>query len=142
MADGFTGMSEFVADLRALGPSLQREGDAIASKHAEAAAQATRAGYAVRSGRLRNGVRVERLRLGAYQVKSRARHAHLYEDGTERRFLNSNGAPRGAMPERPTMIPAAIRWRARMREQLIGLVKRTRIRGMTGTLDVVERRGD
>jgi len=81
------------------------------------------------TGNLRAGVTVQvnhaRAATSAV-VRSRARHAHLFEWGTRARRTR-RGASRGAMPEAPhnqRMIPIAIRVRRRMVEQLIALVER------------------
>ena len=139
MAEGFTGMAELIADLQALGPAKEQEAGVIVSKHAEAAAQAVRVGYPVKEGGLRNGVVVKVIGATRRLVISRARHAHLFERGTVRRSTNSTGANRGTMPAGNVFIPTVVRWRTRMNEQLIAMVKRSKVRGMTGTLDVVNR---
>jgi hypothetical protein len=140
MADeGFTGMAALIADLEALGPSCEREAGVIIDKHPEAMAQSVRAGYPVKDGALRNGVVVRKIRPLRNVVVSRAKHAHLFERGTVRRSRASDGANRGTMPAGNVFIPAAVRWRGQMNQQLIGMVRRSKVRGMTGTLDVVER---
>lgn len=137
MADGFSGMAELIADLQALGPELEREARPIVAKHAEAAGQAVRAQYPVVTGNLQRGVSVRAAEPLRYQVRTRAPHAHLYEGGASR-----PGPPsRGTMPANPTFIPTVIRWRRQMVEQLAGIVRRSKVRGMTGSLDLV-RRGD
>ena len=148
MAEGFTGMAELIADLQALGPNLERESGGIVSKHAEAAAQSIRAQYPEKTGNLRRGVVVKSISPVRKRVLSRAHHAHLWERGTADRETRE-GFDRGAMhkgnpslsiqPAGNVFIPTVVRWRALMKQQLVGIVRRSKVRGMTGTLEVVER---
>lgn len=139
MAEGFTGMAQLIADLEALGAKVEREASHVVQAHANAAATEIRSAYPVKEGNLRNGVSVETVSPLRYRVASRARHAHLYERGSVQRSTHDTGANRGMMPPKPTLIPIAVKQRGRMVRALVNLVRRQKVRGMTGTLDVVER---
>lgn len=142
MAEGFTGMAQLIADLQALGPKCAGESGKIVPAHANSAAVDIRSSYPVVEGNLRDGVTVEDRGPLVKQVVNKAPHAHIYERGTVARYTHSTGAGRGTMPAGNKFIPRAIKWRARMNEQLVNMVRRQKVRGMTGTLDVVERGGD
>lgn len=131
-------MRELIADLEALPQALQGEASKIVEAHANSAAVEIRGAYPVREGGLRNGVKVVVGSALVRRVLSVARHAHLYERGSVRRITGS-GANRGTMPAANVFIPRVIRARARMVGALIALVERSKVRGMTGTLEVVER---
>ncbi len=124
------GLTEFRAALRALPAELAQEGETIVVSHATEAKREVTSGYPKGpTGNLQRGVTltVEKSHFGTTAiVKSHARHAHLYEDGTKLRRTRS-GANRGQMPRAPEanrMIPKVIRIRARMRQALIELVKK------------------
>jgi hypothetical protein len=74
-----------------------------------------------------------------WKVKSKAPHAHLYEYGTLKRYTRGTGAHRGKMDPTPTFVPSAQRWRARMVDDLIALLKRQTVPGMSGQMDVQQR---
>jgi len=149
------GLAELRQQLRELPQDLNNEAVAIVRAHAEEAARAIRAGYPEgKTGNLRRGVTVESnsSKFGASAiVRSRAKHAHLFEKGTKDRYTGgpndwssrraqrfafkakhglikpSRPAYRGAMPAaQPSeaMVPKAIRARRRMHEALLDLVRR------------------
>ncbi len=124
------GLTEFRAALRALPADLAAEGAQIVVAHATEAKREIAVGYPTGpTGNLKRGVTldVETNQFGTIaRVRSHAKHAHLYEDGTGPRRTRS-GANRGRMPSAPEanrMIPKVIRIRARMRQALIELVKK------------------
>lgn len=127
------GFDELRAALRALPAELAGEAIAIVEKNAIDMMTEVRAVYRLhrRTGRLEGGVVVRRLsksRFGAgIEVRSTAPHAYIVENGTQARHT-SLGANRGSMPDSAppahVFIPAAIRHRRTMREQLKALVER------------------
>lgn len=124
------GLTELRQALRQLPADLTEEAGAIVLSHAEEAARQIQTAYPVGpTGHLRGGVVVEQRQsplAATALVRSRARHAHLFERGTTFRRTDS-GANRGTMPEAPInqqMIPIAIRLRGRMVQQLKALVRR------------------
>jgi len=137
----WTGLDELKAFLRTLPADLAQEGNAIVYSHARMAQQEVANAYPVVSGNLARNVRVTidlQSRYGARAlVKSAAKHAWLYEHGTEGKIRYYSGtdkrgrvfkqASRGAMPEAPRekqAIPKFIRWRTRMYAQLAAMVER------------------
>lgn len=137
--DGFSGMAELIADLGRMGESVHTDAAGIVRASADLMEAELMQNYPSKSGTLRDRVVTEELGPLRVRVRNKAPHAHLYEFGTTQRFTAGRGANRGTMPANPTFIPAAIRARRRMREELIGLMKRQQVRGMTGTMEVRER---
>lgn len=140
---GFSGMAELIADLGKLGEAAQREGAVVVQQAATSMASELQSAYPSHEGVLRGRVVVENRSAGSgpalrWKVRSKAPHAHLYEYGTVRRFTADTGANRGTMPATPTFVPAAIRTRRRMVEGLKAVIRRQRVRGMTGQLEVRE----
>lgn len=124
------GLQELRTALRNLPADLADEAAAIVEAHAEDAARNIQAAYPEGpTGNLKRGVtrEINRSRFGsAAIVRSRAKHAHLFEKGTAQRRTKT-GANRGAMPQAPEserFIPKAIRARARMVTALKDLVRR------------------
>ena len=124
------GMEALRAQLRQLPEALAREADAIVQAHADEARRDIQSAYPEGpTGNLKRGVTksVDRSRfMSGAIVRSRAKHASLFEHGTRRR-QTSTGANRGAMPqpqESQRFVPKAIRARARMTRALIDLVRR------------------
>lgn len=124
------GLAELRTALRNLPEDLAREGDVIVLAHAEDAARQIQTAYPEGpTGNLKRGVVVERNRSKFYTqglVKSRAKHAWIFENGTDVR-RTSKGANRGRMPqadETKRFIPKVVRLRARMVKQLVELVRR------------------
>lgn len=117
----------FLQELRKLPESLRGDGARVVAGAASKAAQELRRAYTEGpTGNLKAGIKVEtnatKFGTGAV-VKVTAKHAHLYEFGTQIR-RNKAGANRGAMPPKPTAIPVFIRRRREMYEQLIDLLER------------------
>lgn len=128
------GMAELRAALRRLPDDLAGEAGHIVEAAANAAAAEVRQGYQARlkghgrqPGRLVGGVSVSRFEAGraaaAAVLKSDAPHAWMFEHGTQARHTDL-GANRGAMPPAHVFVPAAMRVRARMYEELAALVRR------------------
>ena len=88
------------------------------------------------TGNLRRGVRVEQIGPYNWRVRSTARHTHLVEEGTGRRFTKGTGAFRGVMPASHIFVPLAVRTRALMVSRLEAMVERetgaTIVRGGVG----------
>ncbi|MGE0460901.1 MAG: HK97 gp10 family phage protein [Vicinamibacterales bacterium] len=140
--EGFTGMADLIADLGRMGEDVQREAAGVVRSTAELMQAEVVRDYDEADGDLRRGVVVEPGRgVSAdlalrWKVRSKAPHAHLYEFGTVQRFTAGTGANRGTMPAAPTFVPAAVRARARMVDRLTALLRRQRVKGMTGTMEV------
>lgn len=125
------GLEEFRAALRNLPRQLTNEAGAIIMAHADEARRRVQDGYPEGpTGNLRSGVtlKVERSsQYGAFaQVRSRAPHASIFENGTKVRRTRS-GANRGAMPKPPArarMIPTVVVQRARMVHALKAMLER------------------
>lgn len=124
------GLSDLRTALRELPETLTDEAAGIVQAAGlDAKAQIQTAYPEGATGNLRGGVtvRVNHARASTSAVvRSRARHAHLFEWGTRARRTR-RGANRGAMPEAPQaqrMIPIAIRVRRQMIDRLIALVER------------------
>lgn len=137
------GIADLSAALRALPAELRDEAAPIVEDAVDRAAAAVRAGYPVGptkkvkgrmrpGGTLKAGVSVESVtgpsNFGtAVVLKSAAKHAWLFENGTELRETKL-GWKRGRMPAGKVFIPIVIRERGKMREALIAFV---RARGFT-----------
>lgn len=146
-AEGFQGMAALLRGLERLGETVQVEAAGIVRGTAELMRARVRARYRRRSGVLQDRVVVEEMTRGAggrttgagslrWKVRSKAPHTHFYEDGTAERFTAGTGAGRGRMPAQPTFVPEAVLARERMVHQLISLVSRQTVPGMTGRLEV------
>lgn len=134
--EGFSGMPELIAGLARMGEHVQREAAGITRSAAQVMAARVVSQYPSHTGTLRSRVVVESLSPLRQKVRSKAPHAHLFEKGTVNRRTASTGANRGRMPARPTFIPEAVRARGRMVDELIALLKRQTVPGMTGTMEV------
>jgi hypothetical protein len=123
------GLTELRRELRNLPEDLAREAGVIVTAQAELAKDQIQRAYPEKTGHLRSGITVNRDhdRYGAAAiVRSRAKHAHLYEYGTRPRRTNA-GANRGSMPQAPDanrMIPIIVRRRRAMMVGLIALLER------------------
>jgi hypothetical protein len=107
-----------------------------ASKHIDAASNGmsseVRQQYAVKTGELVRGVEIVQKGPLFKQVRSKAKYAAAYEFGSVARHTNA-GAYRGTMPPKPTFVPSRERHRTRMFERFEQLIKRIKVRGMTGS---------
>lgn len=138
--DGFDDLSRTIEALpddlsrRELAPVVRSHADGLAAELRTAYDQGGTGTLAARVsaevGRDPRGLRMK--------VRSRAPHAHLYEFGTVRRFTAGTGANRGTMPAQPTFIPAAIRWRERMKRAAKTALQGLRVPGFHGSPEVRE----
>jgi len=130
------GLDELRAQLRRLPEELATEAGDIVLAHAEGAQREIVSGYPTGPGSkkfppgtLKGRVSIERNRskvTTAAIIRSRAPHAVIFERGTVRR-MTDKGYNRGRMPEASDaqrMIPKVIRWRRKMVDALIELVRR------------------
>lgn len=125
----WNGLDELREELRNLPEVLAQEASGIVQRAAGDAAQEIRAGYQAhrRTGNLAEHVKVEPRGIGpfgtALVVKSTAKHAAIFEIGTQARHTKL-GANRGSMPPGRVFIPAVIRRRRGMYERLKELLVR------------------
>ena len=111
----FTGIHETQAELRAQPEALAKATQGLAMRTARDAAADIRKSYPKRSGRLREGVRVQRgygagkTKASAYVVNTNP-IAHNYEHGTQARHTK-HGIDRGTMPAGNIFVPRMVRWR-------------------------------
>jgi hypothetical protein len=123
----WNGLAELREQLRNLPAELTGEASHLVEGAANAAAADIKAGYPVRTGNLRDHVFVSHRDKGRFSsgavVKNTAKHAHIFEVGTQARH-NSLGANRGSMPPGNVFIPAVIKRRRAMYEQLKALIDR------------------
>ena len=126
----WNGLDEFRDALRNLPEHLAAEAEDIVVAAATGAKLTIQTNYPLGpTGNLKRGVQLSRDRSPAQikcVVSSRAPHAHIFEKGTDRR-KNRRGANRGRMPRAPygqAFIPAAIRARAVMTDQLVAMLRR------------------
>ena len=136
-----SGMAELIRALGQLPAQLAQEAEGVVQATASLMAAEVKRDYPQgETGNLRKGVVIDhepgvngRIRA---RVRSTAKHSHLYEYGTVQRFTDSTGANRGTMPAQPTFVPAAVRNRARMVAKLTEVLRRTKVPGMDGQLEV------
>lgn len=121
------GLEELRVELRNLAPHLREEAKALVFAKGDEAKAAIIAEYHEGpTGNLRRGVTAKK-EYGTFSVavliRSRAKHAWLYEHGSQARHTDL-GANRGAMPARPTFEPIMARKRRELQDDLIALVER------------------
>jgi hypothetical protein len=123
----WNGLAELREALRNLPADMTAEASHVVEGAANAAAADIKAGYPVRTGNLRDHVFVSHQDKGRFSagavVKNTAKHAALFEHGTQARH-NSLGANRGSMPPGRVFIPAVIKRRRIMYQQLRALLER------------------
>ena len=126
----FSGLEELRTALRNLPAELAADASQIVQRRAENVATSVKAAYPSRTGNLRAGVKLTHVDQGKYSagviVKSSAKHAWLYEYGSETRtYTTIHGVkhPTGKMPPRPTFVPIVQRQRRAMWEDLAGLLR-------------------
>lgn len=126
------GLAEFRQQLRNLPETFQQEGTVIVDAHAaDFERQMTTAYPKGPTGNLKRGVtrNVTQSRFGgASVVRSRAKHAALFEKGTQVR-QTARGLNRGQMPE------------AKPNEQFVARAIRVRRRMVAALMDLIERAG-
>lgn len=122
------GFDELRRQLQELTPHLAEEAGQIVTSHAEQAATTIRVAYHEhrKTGNLERGVKVDQAHhsgAGAVaRVRSTARHASIFEYGTQARHTDI-GANRGAMPPAHVFVPAVVKERRAMVTDLIHLVE-------------------
>lgn len=128
----FEGLEELRAQLRALPDELTGEASNIIDATANAAAVELRTGYQRKikgrgTGNLVKGVVLSRIDRGRFTagviVKSTAKHASIFEFGTQTRKTDL-GYDRGAMPPGNVAIPIFERQRRGMYERLKAMLAR------------------
>lgn len=128
------GLVALQKQLRALPDHLCAEAQAIVESHAHAAANAIIAAYPTVTGNLKRGVRVETTDMGRYGVGVRlrnvAKHAYIYEVGTQGRHRFRRGKDVGPMPAGHVFLPIVIRQRRRMYGALEAMLKAEGFRTM------------
>jgi len=111
------GLREFQTWLESLPENVSTEAEHIVQGEANAAAFAIRSRYPARTGNLRSKVvvqrRVSRGGLVSYVVKNTARHAAIFEYGTQARHTRI-GANRGSMPPGHVFLPIVLQRRRAM----------------------------
>lgn len=131
----FDGLDELRAALRRLPDDLTGEASHIVEGAANGAAATIGAGYAVKSGELLEGLTVTHAHAGKYGagmvVKNTAKHAWLYDNGSEaRHYVTASGAEHatgkmwGRRPPTHLFVRSVVRARRRMFEQLKAMVTR------------------
>ena len=123
----FDGLSELREALRNLPGDLTGEARNEVEGAANGAAADIKRSYPVRTGNLRDGLTVTHFDQGMFStgalVKNTAKHAFIYEYGTQARH-NAIGANRGSMPPGHVFVPAVIRARRLMYERLKSMLVR------------------
>lgn len=130
MASSFEirGRDEFLQALRSLPDEMREEGAQMVEARAREANGTITAEYeaARESGNLVNHqkIEIEHTPAGTIaRIKNTAKHAHIYENGTQIRKTKA-GANRGSMPPAHVFIPNVIRSRRSLTEDLVGLLQR------------------
>jgi len=123
------GLEELRAELRNLAPMLRAQAQGLVFDAADRAKAEIVAAYPQRTGNLRRGVTIQK-DFGqfyvAVQIRSRAKHAWLYEHGSvARHYVTVDGRDHltGSMPARPTFEPIMARRRRALNDALIELVR-------------------
>jgi hypothetical protein len=131
----FEGLAELRAALLALPADLTAEASGIVTATANEAARSIVDGYPTRTGNLKDGVYVTRVRVSTFGtaavVTNRAKHAFIFEMGTQARH-NAIGANRGSMPPGRVFVPRVQRYRARMYGELADMIARHGLEVTTG----------
>ena len=122
------GLDDLRQALKSLPGELVHEASTIVHTQAEAAQRQVIATYPVGpTGNLRRGVRLETRAddrgSASAKLRSSARHAHLFEQGTKPRQWK-NGKSTGVMLARPVFVPIVVERRRVMLAALIELVER------------------
>ena len=139
----FDGLIEMIDDLRRMPTEIEKAASWHVQEAAETMASEVRGEYPTVTGNLARGVRVTRVNAFRAIVRSTARHAWLYEKGSvARRHASGKVGRQDARGDAEVFIPAAIKARQHMTEQLVRVVESQTVRGMTGRLTVQERGGD
>ncbi len=124
------GFADFREALRSLPPELSGEAGRLVEASTNAATAAIKAGYHVKSGNLAGHVysTIQRNGAGAIgTVKNTAKHAWIYENGTQaRHYVTVNGVQHltGRMPPFHVFVPAMLRERRRLDNDLADVLVR------------------
>jgi hypothetical protein len=117
----WTGLAELREALQNLPADLTTDASTIIDHTANEAARNIVDGYPTRSGHLKDGVSVTHTRSSQFGaaavVLNKAKHAYIFETGTQARH-NAIGANRGSMPPGRVFVPRIVRYRARMYDDL------------------------
>ena len=133
----FDGMIEMIDDLRRMPTEVEKAASWHVQEAAETMASEVRGEYPTVTGNLVRGVKVTRINAFRAVVRSTARHSSLYERGTvERKHASGKGVGKMPKPDPTVFIPAAIKARRHMTEQLVRVVEAQTVHGMTGRLTV------
>lgn len=132
------GLAELQAALRSLPEQFAGEAAHEVEAAANSAAFDIRSAYGAHrySGKLQDSVKVNQRpgKFGAKAtVKTTAKHAHLFEFGTQARHTTL-GVSRGSMPPGNIFLPRIIKARRQMQARLIAMLERAglRVRGDAG----------
>jgi hypothetical protein len=119
----WSGLEELKAELRQLPAELAGEASGIVIAAADRAKAAMH--YPRRTGNLADHVVVGKAAAGRYGagavVKNTAKHAGIFESGTQARHT-ALGANRGSMPPGHIFVPAVMRSRRQMYDELKALL--------------------
>ena len=119
------GLDQLIEELRRLPADITDDAGGIVSDSAEGARDEAYNAYPHRTGKLRDSLTVQTTDAGRYgvaaRVVNRARHAYLFEVGTQARH-NAIGANRGSMPAGNVFIPAMQRHRREMYRSLAAVI--------------------
>lgn len=119
------GMRELIEQLRNMPGDLTDDARSIVIDSAEGAKDEAASNYPRRSGTLADALTVETTDAGRFgvaaRVRNRARHAYLFEVGTQARHT-SIGANRGSMPAGNVFVPAMQRHRREMYRSLAAVL--------------------
>ncbi len=127
---------EFRAVLKNLPKDLTTEASDIVVNHAEKAGSQIASVYdrVHKTGNLRRGLKIQKAPAATFHavavVRSTSPHAWLYEHGTQGRIRYYKLASRGPMPGANVFVPAVIRERRAMVDDLVRMVERA---GLTVT---------
>jgi hypothetical protein len=130
------GLEEYRTELKELPVELTGEAAKLIQGEANAAFVAIKSAYPLRSGKLRDGMKVEHIAPGgrlkaASIVKNTTRYAWVYDRGMQARHT-SKGWQRGPMPAKPTFIPAIVRARRKIVDLVKALIARHGATRVTG----------
>ena len=128
----WVGLDDFQKALRNLPDALASQAVRIGEQNANASAFDIRSAYGAHwvTGRLQASVVVieqQRAFGFRFQVRAKAKHAHLLEFGTKaRHYFTKRGVKHvlGALPPRPVFIPRVRKWRRRMYDDLKAMMMR------------------
>ncbi len=124
----FEGLEALKVALRTLPERLTQQAAGIVTNRAYSSAGKIVAGYPLgKTGNLRKGVKVEPVQVSGggviARVRSVAKHAHLFEYGTQARHTDE-GWNRGVMPAQHVFVPVVVRERRQMIDELVAMVVR------------------